>query len=446
MRKYTESELMQEQPWEQEDKWVVSPVNFLPEVAETMPNIPERVKVSDVSLREAEENVKCGFTMEQRLEIGKRLFELGVDAIDCGYTGNPDHEGSMERLVAKGYVDPAKCNLFLNGKIDDIVAQEEMFKKAIDHIHEIGGSGLNAVCFAPILTQEQADAMARLIDYGASRYDGFTLNTALTASTGGVVMSGKLKSPTSSYDWQLPLARKLAELGSKGIAIADSFGCASTPAFRHICKEMYKAIEGTGAALMVHCHNDFGLGVANTAVGVEEGATWVDGSLCGYGARAGNTPTDEIVVALEALYGVKTNVKLEKLGELTEYMEHITGAYCQAWKPLTGDTLYYENSFLCVPNMMAKRAGKDLFRARINETVNPKLFGKTHEMKFGYAGLNKGVIDGFLTYENLPKTPEIMDRIFTEGQAIILERKLSGQNPWLEEDEVTALCKKVALG
>lgn len=444
MKKYTEKELMELQPWEQEDKWVVSAVNFIPEVAETMPNIKEHVKVSDVTLREAEENVKCGFTMEQRLEIGRRLYDLGVNAIDCGYTGNPDHEGSMEALVEKGYVDPSKCNLFLNGKIMDIVAQQDELRKAIDHIHEIGGSGLNAVCFAPIMTQEQADAMASFIDYAANKYDGFTLNTALTASTGGVVMSGKLERPTSSYDWQLPLAKKLAELGSRGIAIADSFGCASTPAFRHVCKEMYKAIDGTGAGLMVHCHNDFGLGVANTAAGVEEGAAWVDGSLCGYGARAGNTPTDEIVVALEALYGVKTDIKLEKLGELTEYMEEITGAYCQAWKPLTGDTLYYENSFLCVPNMEAKRAGKDLFRARVNETVNPKLFGKEHEMKFGYAGLNMGVIDGFLKYNELPQTPEIMGKIFAEGQEIIAQRKASGQDPWLEEDEVTELCKKLA--
>ncbi len=444
MKKCTEKELMEQMPWEQEDKWVVSAVNFIPEVAETMPNIPDHVKVSDVTLREAEENVKCGFTMEQRLEIGKRLFDLGVNAIDFGYVGNADHEESLKAVVQKGYADPSSCNLFLNGRIEDIVNQQEFLKKAIDHIHDIGGSGLNAVCFAPILTQEQADAMARFIDYAANKYDGFTLNTALTASTGGVVMSGKLESPKSSYAWQLPLAKKLAELGSKGIAIADSFGCASTPAFRHICREMYNAISGTGAKLMVHCHNDFGLGVANTAAGVEEGAGWVDGSLCGYGARAGNTPTDEIVVTLEALYGVKTDVKIEKFGELTEYMEHITGAYCQAWKPLTGDTLYYENSFLCVPNMEAKRAGKSLFRARINETVNPELFGKHHEMKFGYAGLNMGVINGFLKYNNLPDTPEIMNEIFSEGQKIISQRKESGENPWLEEDEVTELCKKIA--
>ena len=93
--------------------------------------------------------------------------------------------------------------------------------------------------------------------------------------------------------------------------------------------------------------------------------------------------------------------------------------------------------------MEAKRAGKDLFEARINETLNPEYFGHKHLMKFGYAGLNDGVIAGFLKYNEIPVTPENIKKVYDEGQAIIYERKITGHDAWLEENEVNDLCKRI---
>ena len=444
MNNFTEEELMKTQPWDVPGKWCVSAVNYLPAMrAEAMPNLPKKVKIADCTLREAEDNIKVSFTVDQRVEIARRLGKMGVAAIDCGYAGNPMHEATLKKAVEVGAVDSEKVILYMNKQIFDIINQIDELKASIDKIVELGGNCMNAVVFAPIVSKEQADKMVDFVNYTYATYPDFKLNCALTASTGGVPCSGKLNSMTASYDWQLPLAKTLVDMGAKMIALADSLGCASTPAFKYIAKQFKEAI-GDTAELSVHCHNDFGLATANSMAGVEAGATMVEVSACGLGARAGNTPLDEAVLTLEALYGIDTGIDLSEFYEFSQWIQEISGAKLQSWKAISGESLWYESSWHVADYMKAKRTGVDFFSAKISESVNPKLVGQKHIMKFGFAGLNPAVIKGFLEYNNLKADDETIRKIFEVGQKMIADRRKTGGNSWLEEDEVTKLCKKIA--
>jgi isopropylmalate/homocitrate/citramalate synthase len=86
----SEEELLKTQPWYKPGKWYASPMTWLPEVRTTMPDLPERVHVVDPTLREAEDNVAVSFAVGQKMEIARRLSDIGVEAIDCGYVGNPE--------------------------------------------------------------------------------------------------------------------------------------------------------------------------------------------------------------------------------------------------------------------------------------------------------------------------------------------------------------------
>jgi isopropylmalate/homocitrate/citramalate synthase len=86
----------------------------------------------------------------------------------------------------------------------------------------------------------------------------------------------------------------------------------------------------------VHCHNDFGLSTANVLAAYEAGATGLNVSVNGLGFRAGNAPLDEVVMALEVLYGVKTGVRLEDLPGLSRLVADITGLPVGYFKPVTG--------------------------------------------------------------------------------------------------------------
>jgi isopropylmalate/homocitrate/citramalate synthase len=96
----------------------------------------------------------------------------------------------------------------------------------------------------------------------------------------------------------------------------------------------------TGGEVGVHCHDDFGLALANTLAGLQAGANLADSSLLGLGERAGNCATEELAVALELLYGVATGVDLERLTGLAEYVSEVTGVPISPAKAVVGSDAF----------------------------------------------------------------------------------------------------------
>jgi isopropylmalate/homocitrate/citramalate synthase len=62
------------------------------------------------------------------------------------------------------------------------------------------------------------------------------------------------------------------------------------------------------------------------------------------GERAGNANLGEVALALRALYGVESNLRLEKLREVSERVRELSGYALEPWKPVTGETLFRRES------------------------------------------------------------------------------------------------------
>lgn len=89
--------------------------------------------------------------------------------------------------------------------------------------------------------------------------------------------------------------------------------------------------------LHVHCHDDFGLAVANTLAAFEAGADGADVSVNGVGNRAGNAATQSVVMALHSLHGFDLpEMDLAGLNELARSVEHYFGLIQSPFAPITG--------------------------------------------------------------------------------------------------------------
>src|SRR5947208_9174546 len=123
----------------------------------------------------------------------------------------------------------------------------------------------------------------------------------------------------------------------------DTIGVATPEAAESLVGETRDWL-GPEIPIHFHGHNDFGLATAGAVAAVRAGARWIHGTINGMGERAGNASIGEVAVALDALYGVKTNLRLERLREVSARVQALSGYELEPWKPVVGDNLFVRES------------------------------------------------------------------------------------------------------
>jgi isopropylmalate/homocitrate/citramalate synthase len=70
----------------------------------------------------------------------------------------------------------------------------------------------------------------------------------------------------------------------------------------------------------------------------------VQGTINGMGERAGNADIAEVALALQCLYDVPVELKLERIREVSEFVRQAGNYELEGWKPLIGDNLFLRES------------------------------------------------------------------------------------------------------
>jgi len=132
------------------------------------------------------------------------------------------------------------------------------------------------------------------------------------------------------------------EAGAKEVVVVDTLGIASPEAVTDLVLATGQYVDGL--PVHFHGHNDFGLATASAVAAVRAGATWVHGTINGMGERAGNANLGEVALTLRALYGVETNLRLDRIRAVAERVRELSDYQLEPWKPVTGETLYRRES------------------------------------------------------------------------------------------------------
>ena len=125
------------------------------------------------------------------------------------------------------------------------------------------------------------------------------------------------------------------------INIPDTVGVAFPSAFYAFVKEICEYVD---MVVDVHCHNDFGLAVANSLSAVEAGAREIQVTVNGLGERAGNANLAETVMSLHSIYGATTSIRTEYLVETARLVERLTGAKIPITAPIVGENAFSHES------------------------------------------------------------------------------------------------------
>ncbi len=179
------------------------------------------------------------------------------------------------------------------------------------------------------------------------------------------------------------------------IIFVDTFGVMTPAAMGHTIKSFREWFPET--KIEVHNHNGFGLGMANAMAAVLAGASCVHGALLGLGERDGNIPIDEIAMALELLYKIKTSIDLSQISRVTELAQRISRYKNQGTKPVTGD-FYFKMQAGVVIHAIEQMADAGLGN-RTWAAFAPEMIGKS-----GYEYLLSKV-SGVRSIEIIPESP-----------------------------------------
>jgi D-citramalate synthase len=159
----------------------------------------------------------------------------------------------------------------------------------------------------------------------------------------------------------------------------------------------------------VHCHNDFGMAVANTVAALRAGANQFHATINGLGERAGNASLEEIVVTLRNLYKIQLDVKMQQIYSISQLVSRLTGIYVQPNKAIVGENAFTHESGIHTQGMLAHPG--------TYESIEPELVGGTRRLASGKHSGSAGVKATLMTM-GLEPTEEQFKEIFQRIKAI----------------------------
>lgn len=232
----------------------------------------------------------------------------------------------------------------------------------------------------------------------------------------------------TELDFLVFLAQEAQDKGADRVIIYDTIGIATPPKMGEIVAGVK---QNNTIQIIVHCHNDFGLATANTLAGIEAGANGADVVVNGLGDRGGNAPFEEVVLALEVLYGIKTGIKLEKITRLSRLVEERTGMRKALVKPIVG-----EFTFLHSPVMHIRNAASGNYGAF--EPFKPELIGFERKYAFTLPVDYAEALKPF--YKKLGLNPRNGQEV-----SIINALRRESKNGGLSEKQTLAIIKRIVM-
>jgi len=283
------------------------------------------VGLYDTTLRDGEQTVGVVLDPEQKLEIARLLDELGVDRIEAGFPRVSQDDWEAVELIA-GAGLRAQVWGFSRAVPADLEALVELGVPASVIESPISDLKLNA------MGVDRETMLGRITS--AMR---FAADHGILAAFFGV------DSTRAEPDFYRRVYTAAVEAGAREVVVVDTLGIASPEA---VAELVGRTVEWVGPEVPVHFHghDDFGLATASAVAAVRAGARWIHGTVNGMGERAGNADLGELALTLRALYGVESNLRLDRVREVSARVRELSGYALEPWKPLTGETLFRRES------------------------------------------------------------------------------------------------------
>ena len=284
----------------------------------------EKVRIFDTTLRDGEQSPGVTVTPDQKVQIAVKLDELGVDAIEAGFPIVSVGEMRAIKEIANKGLKAEVCGLARATEADIDAA----IKCDLKYVHTfIATSDIHMQYKLKMTPDQVLQRAVRAVEH--AKKHGLAVEFSAEDAT------------RSDRAFLLKVFRAVAEAGADRIDIPDTVGY-RTPDY--MAQKVREVIETTKLPVSVHCHNDFGLAVANAISGINAGAACAHVTINGLGERAGNASLEEFVMALGILYNKKHNINTQLIYETSRFVSNTMGIIVQPNKAIIGENAFGHES------------------------------------------------------------------------------------------------------
>lgn len=300
-------------------KYFVSPYNN-----EVDLKFPKDITIYDTTMRDGEQTPGVCLRPPEKLQIARKLDELGIHQIEAGFPIVSDEEKKAVKAIVDEDLN-AQIICLARTKKEDIDAALDCNVDGI--ITFMATSDLHLKYKFNMTREEAMDRCMNAVEY---------------AKDHGIFVAFSAEDATrTDLNVLKDTYKRAEEYGVDRIHIADTVGALSPQGAEYLVREIRKDIK-TGIAM--HCHNDFGLAVTNTISGFLGGANAASTTVNGIGERAGNTSLEELVMSLRIIYGLDLGFNLEHFYELSRLVEKLTGITVPVNKAIVGKNVFRHES------------------------------------------------------------------------------------------------------
>ncbi|WP_290597355.1 MULTISPECIES: 2-isopropylmalate synthase [unclassified Archaeoglobus] len=349
-----------------------------------------QVKILDTTLRDGEQTPGVSLSVEQKIMVAEALDNLGVDIIEAGTAIASEGDFQAIKEISQGGLRAEICS-FARIKKEDIDASADAGADSIFMVAPSSDIHINAK-FPGKSKEFVIEKSIEAVEYAKER--------------GLIVEFGAEDASRAELDFVIELFKKAEEANADRVTFADTVGVLSPERMEEIVKKIKAEVK---LPLAIHCHDDFGLATANTIFGVKAGADEFHGTINGLGERAGNAAIEEVVIALEYLYGIKTNIKKDRIYNTSKLVERLSRVVVPPNKPVVG-----ENAFTHESGIHTSALFRD---ATAYEPISPEVVGRRRVIVLGkHAG--RASVEAIMNELGYKATPEQMKEILVRIKEI----------------------------
>jgi 2-isopropylmalate synthase len=328
----------------------------------------KQIKIFDTTLRDGEQSPGCSMNLREKIEMAKQLERMKVDVIEAGFAISSPGDFQSVKTVAETIKDSIVASLARTTTADIDAAWGAIVNASQPRIHTfIATSPIHMqykLNMKPDDVVEQAVAMVKYAkkhcaDIEFSAEDATRSEPAFLAR----IFEGVIKAGATTIN--IP--------DTVGYTVPDEFYT-----FLMKVRELCPALDKVD--ISVHCHNDLGLGVANSLAAIRAGATQIECTVNGIGERAGNAAMEEIVMALATrkdVYGAATGIVTTEIMRASKLLSRITGVKVQPNKAIVGENAFAHEAGIHQHGVLKNKETYEIMTPEsIGLTANNMVLGK----------------------------------------------------------------------